>query len=301
MSRAKDVTHKHSLKVAARAVMAAQRFSETPHETDDGATMTSNMHRSETTVPFNALIHFLTFSTELELSKPWQMKKPMVSTGTGFYIGNRRILTNSHVIRNATSLRVERHGQVRTAARAQTDRSNCLLKSRGGGACPRVRTWNSRHATRSARLLSCVTFGIRSRARTLKCCSGRDRNPLIRALLLPGLACARAAAGQLSRARALRGRDVRPRDRHRRQRRLLHRTARRQAAGGGMERAQAPSALGPAGRVRGPSLQPRHTRPHAAVYLVSELRARTHTAHAHLLRAPPPSPPPARCPSSTTL
>ena len=116
LGRTKDVRQQHSLKVAARAVMAAQRFAEAPLELDDGASMmTSNMHRSETTVPFSALIHFLTFSTELELSKPWQMKKPMVSTGTGFYIGNRRILTNSHVIRDSTSLRVERHGQVRAA------------------------------------------------------------------------------------------------------------------------------------------------------------------------------------------
>ena len=113
---------KHSLKTAARTVMAAQRFAESTNARDDddgdgvqGAT--SNMHRSEATVPFNALIHFMTFSTEPELSKPWMMKKPQVSTGTGFYIGNRRILTNSHVIRHATSLRVERHGQVRARAR----------------------------------------------------------------------------------------------------------------------------------------------------------------------------------------
>ncbi|KAJ1620406.1 hypothetical protein T492DRAFT_888767 [Pavlovales sp. CCMP2436] len=90
---------KHSLKTVGRTVMAAQRFAEgASFDNDDGGTSAhaSNMHRSEASVPFGALIHFMTFSTEPELSKPWQMKKPQVSTGTGFYIGNKRILTNSH-------------------------------------------------------------------------------------------------------------------------------------------------------------------------------------------------------------
>lgn len=113
----------HSLKTTVRAVLAAQRFAESGgHGVMGGAggggglgpswVGTSNYHRDEVSeVPFAALIHFMTFSTEPELSKPWQMKKPSVSTGTGFYIGDKKILTNSHVIRHSTSLRVERHGQ----------------------------------------------------------------------------------------------------------------------------------------------------------------------------------------------
>jgi S1-C subfamily serine protease len=39
------------------------------------------------------------------------MKDPKTRTGSGFYIGNKRILTNSHVVHNATSIRLERHGK----------------------------------------------------------------------------------------------------------------------------------------------------------------------------------------------
>lgn len=43
--------------------------------------------------------------------KPWKVSDPQTSTGTGFYLGEKLIITNSHVIHNNTSIRLERHGQ----------------------------------------------------------------------------------------------------------------------------------------------------------------------------------------------
>ena len=45
-------------------------------------------------------------TAENEPRKEWKVATPSVSTGTGFYIGHKRILTNCHVVRHATSLRV---------------------------------------------------------------------------------------------------------------------------------------------------------------------------------------------------
>ena len=36
---------------------------------------------------------------------------PQASTGTGFYLGDKTIISNSNVIHNNTSIRLERHGQ----------------------------------------------------------------------------------------------------------------------------------------------------------------------------------------------
>ena len=44
------------------------------------------------------------------LHRPWKVNSPGMATGTGFHIGNRRILTNNHVIEFGTSIRVRRHG-----------------------------------------------------------------------------------------------------------------------------------------------------------------------------------------------
>ena len=62
-------------------------------------------------IPFGAVIHFTNHSVAPMLLKPWKVGDPQASTGTGFYIGDKIIITNSHVIHHNTSLRLERHGQ----------------------------------------------------------------------------------------------------------------------------------------------------------------------------------------------
>jgi len=60
---------------------------------------------------YGAVIHFTTHYVNPQMLRPWKMGDPHTCTGTGFFIGDRRILTNSHVIHNHTSIRLERHGQ----------------------------------------------------------------------------------------------------------------------------------------------------------------------------------------------
>lgn len=62
-------------------------------------------------IPFGAVVHFTNHSVSPMLMKPWKVSDPQASTGTGFFIGDKTIITNSHVIHNNTSLRLERHGQ----------------------------------------------------------------------------------------------------------------------------------------------------------------------------------------------
>jgi len=60
---------------------------------------------------YGAVIHFTTHYVNPQMLRPWKMGDPHTCTGTGFFIGDKRILTNSHVIHNHTSIRLERHGQ----------------------------------------------------------------------------------------------------------------------------------------------------------------------------------------------
>ena len=73
----------------------------------------SNVHRKDVKadIPFGSVIHFTNHSVQPMLMKPWKVGDPQTSTGTGFYLGDRLIITNSHVIHNNTSIRLERHGQ----------------------------------------------------------------------------------------------------------------------------------------------------------------------------------------------
>jgi len=61
-------------------------------------------------LPFEAVIHFTNSDATLNLASPWKVMAPKTSTGTGFSIGSKRILTNCHVVADATSLRVFKHG-----------------------------------------------------------------------------------------------------------------------------------------------------------------------------------------------
>lgn len=73
----------------------------------------SNVHRKDVKadIPFGSVIHFTTHSVSPLPLKPWKVGDPQASTGTGFYLGDKTIITNSHVIHNGTSIRLERHGQ----------------------------------------------------------------------------------------------------------------------------------------------------------------------------------------------
>mmetsp|Transcript_96497 Transcript_96497/g.191197 ORF Transcript_96497/g.191197 Transcript_96497/m.191197 type:complete len:537 (+) Transcript_96497:166-1776(+) len=74
---------------------------------------TSNVHRDDLTsgITYGATIHFTCHSVKPNVLKPWKVFDPEKSTGTGFYVGNKMVITNHHVIANSTSIRLERHGQ----------------------------------------------------------------------------------------------------------------------------------------------------------------------------------------------
>lgn len=54
-----------------------------------------------------------TISQERNFVHPWRLRSPDMSSGSGFYIGNGRILTNAHVVANASSITVQRDGDAR--------------------------------------------------------------------------------------------------------------------------------------------------------------------------------------------
>jgi S1-C subfamily serine protease len=49
-------------------------------------------------------------SQEPDFQKPWKLNSTQEASGTGFYIGKNRILTNAHVVANARYLTVQRDG-----------------------------------------------------------------------------------------------------------------------------------------------------------------------------------------------
>jgi len=54
-----------------------------------------------------------TTGQERNFLNPWRLDSPEMWSGTGFYIGNGRILTNAHVVANASSITVQRDGDAR--------------------------------------------------------------------------------------------------------------------------------------------------------------------------------------------
>ena len=58
-----------------------------------------------------AVVKFFVRAVDTSYSSPWQKMDAAVSTGSGFSIGDGRILTNAHVVHNAVSVRVQRPGQ----------------------------------------------------------------------------------------------------------------------------------------------------------------------------------------------
>ena len=54
-----------------------------------------------------------TISQERNFVNPWRLRSPDLASGSGFYIGEGRILTNAHVVANASSIMVQRDGDSR--------------------------------------------------------------------------------------------------------------------------------------------------------------------------------------------
>jgi S1-C subfamily serine protease len=55
-----------------------------------------------------SVIQIFVDSQDEDYYKPWQRPRPQRSSGSGFYIGKKHLLTNAHVISNAKSLLVKR-------------------------------------------------------------------------------------------------------------------------------------------------------------------------------------------------
>lgn len=79
----------------------------------DAFSPVSNVHRKEVSggITYGAVIHFTNHSVKPNVMKPWKAHDPVKGTGTGFLLGDRRIITNYHVIAFGASIRVERHGK----------------------------------------------------------------------------------------------------------------------------------------------------------------------------------------------
>lgn len=58
----------------------------------------------------NSIFKIEVVSQEPNFHRPWMQKTASVSTGTGFYIGENRILTNAHVVANGKFITVQRDG-----------------------------------------------------------------------------------------------------------------------------------------------------------------------------------------------
>jgi len=54
-----------------------------------------------------------TISQDRNFVNPWRLRSPDMSSGSGFYIGEGRILTNAHVVANASSITIQRDGDSR--------------------------------------------------------------------------------------------------------------------------------------------------------------------------------------------
>ena len=57
-----------------------------------------------------AVVKIFVRSVDTSYTSPWQKLEADTSTGSGFNIGNKLILTNAHVVYNGVSVRVQRPG-----------------------------------------------------------------------------------------------------------------------------------------------------------------------------------------------
>eukprot|EP00051_Salpingoeca_urceolata_P008402 m.105678 g.105678 ORF g.105678 m.105678 type:complete len:555 (-) comp15733_c1_seq2:217-1881(-) len=60
---------------------------------------------------FRSVVKLFVATSSPNFMLPWQMSRQEACTGSGFVISNRRIMTNAHVVRDHTTVRVRRHGR----------------------------------------------------------------------------------------------------------------------------------------------------------------------------------------------
>jgi S1-C subfamily serine protease len=60
----------------------------------------------ERAIPWGAIVQFTVSGASINLKNPWKTDPTKKWTGSGFFIGDRRILTNNHVVQSATSIRI---------------------------------------------------------------------------------------------------------------------------------------------------------------------------------------------------
>lgn len=61
----------------------------------------------------DAIVKIFTTSVTYDYDSPWQTSGTEESTGSGSVISGQRILTNAHIISNATYIEVQRNGDPR--------------------------------------------------------------------------------------------------------------------------------------------------------------------------------------------
>ncbi|TVR42584.1 MAG: serine protease [Planctomycetota bacterium] len=61
--------------------------------------------------PRDSLFKIFTVATKPDYQQPWAMQRPSQGTGSGALLDNGLIITNAHVIADATFIQVRRHGQ----------------------------------------------------------------------------------------------------------------------------------------------------------------------------------------------
>ncbi|CAF1376563.1 unnamed protein product [Rotaria sp. Silwood1] len=62
---------------------------------------------------FNSVVKVFCTSTPCNFYLPWQMKRQITKTASGFIIKNRWILSNAHVVTNASNIRIRKHGDAK--------------------------------------------------------------------------------------------------------------------------------------------------------------------------------------------
>lgn len=73
----------------------------------------SGMNNSKNEKVMESVVKLFIQKSTPNYCMPWQMKRQQQSSGSGFVISNRRILTNAHVVAYQKSVRVRKHGDAK--------------------------------------------------------------------------------------------------------------------------------------------------------------------------------------------
>jgi S1-C subfamily serine protease len=79
----------------------------TNDDDDDDENDVDDLSRNQT---FDAVVKVYAVHTEPNYSLPWQRKRQMPSTSTGFVVEGRRILTNAHSVEHSTQVKLKKRG-----------------------------------------------------------------------------------------------------------------------------------------------------------------------------------------------